>query len=712
MCLSGPLAFPQGQLLFDNRVGGVVVAPVYGLAPSDPELGLQGNTAAGTPAGTQVYTGPLLSGPEYSAQLFAGTTNTPVEELQPVAPIVGFRLGTMAGFIAAPDLVVTIPGVPEGVPARAQLRAWFNEGGRFSNWNEARTNGWVPRGVSAPFITRPLGRATILPPNLDGLRSFNLSLPPGVAGQLPPAPTGLQAAAASDTAIDLSWQLMTSPVQGFRIEHSIDGIAYAAASVLASNASNFRVQNLKAGIRHQFRIRAINAVGESPPSNVAAAFTRAPFEQWRLTRFNPQTATNDMVSGPAADPDQDGLSNYGEYAFATDPHTSDREGLITTFIDYSLHPQGVLAAGYSRSRQAAGAGIRGRTSDNFDSLKDSTSVIAPVVTGQTETEITEIIRDTVPVPSAPRRALSLEAFDAGLPEVWETLPDLPIPLEGAAGGVIGQRLYIVGGGSSATLCYDFNSKTWTNLSAARPFGGPNHSAEIINNRLYLIGGLNGAAVGKMQIYDPVTNGWAAGPSLPYSIGSCATAVIGDMIYVAAPDPSNSLRNVLARYSPSNNQWATNLPGMPQARVFAAGGTDGAHLFVFGGRAPSSANNDGSDTVQIYDPISNSWSSSADAGSWIKPLPQARSGLGRAVFRNGRFYVMGGQTTFGFGATPQQTYNRVDIYYVALNQWSLGTPMLTARHGFAAVLHEERIHVAGGGLTAGNFGSAVFEAYRP
>jgi len=575
-----------------------------------------------------------------------------------------------------------------------------------------RTNGWIVRGASPAFITRPLGRAAILPPNLDGLRSFNISLPPGVAALLPPAPVGLQAHATGDTTIDLSWQAMSQTMEGFRIEHSRDGIAYTAALVISSNATSVRVQNLKAGIRHRFRIRAINSAGESPPSNVAEAFTWTPFQQWRFTHFPAELATNNAVSGPAADPDQDGLSNFGEFTFAGDPNQRDADGLITTFIDRSANPNGVLAAGYSRQRQAAEAAIQARVADSFDSsLRQSTNVITPVIIGQTETEITEVVLDTVAVPSAPRRAMKLEAINVGLPDVWETLPDLPFPLKGAAGGVIGQRLYVVGGGTNATLAFDVPRNQWTNLSAARPFVSSYHSAEVISNRLYLIGGLSSSA-GKMQIFNPESNSWTLGPPVPYPVGACATCVISDMLYLAAPDPGNPLRNVLARYSLSENRWTTNLPGMPQARILAAAGTDGAHFFLFGGRSPSGANNDGTDTVQIYDPISNSWSSSDEAGSWIRPLPQARTGPGKAIYRDGRFYVMGGQTTFGFGATPEQTYNRVDIYYVALNEWSAGTPMLTARHGFAAMLGNGRIYTAGGGTTGGDSGSTVFELYFP
>src|SRR5207245_7384267 len=52
-----------------NHVNNVVVAPVFGVDPSNPGLAQQGNTADGMPAGAQVYVGAPLGGPDFSAQL-------------------------------------------------------------------------------------------------------------------------------------------------------------------------------------------------------------------------------------------------------------------------------------------------------------------------------------------------------------------------------------------------------------------------------------------------------------------------------------------------------------------------------------------------------------------------------------------------------------------------------------------------------------------
>ena len=85
-------------------------------------------------------------------------------------------------------------------------------------------------------------------------------------------------------------------------------------------------------------------------------------------------------------------------------------------------------------------------------------------------------------------------------------------------------------------------------------------------------------------------------------------------------------------------------------------------------------------------------------------------MGKAVYYNGDFYVMGGETANGAGATANGVYNRVDIYNVASNTWRLGTPMPTARHGIFPVLYGNRIYVADGGIINSVSITSLLEIY--
>ena len=171
----------------------------------------------------------------------------------------------------------------------------------------------------------------------------------------------------------------------------------------------------------------------------------------------------------------------------------------------------------------------------------------------------------------------------------------------------------------------------------------------------------------------------------------------------------------AVFEPASRKWRV-IAAMPHARNHAASATDGTRLFVFGGRGPGSGDSNvvanGFDDVQIYDPATNSWTTSGSTPSAPRRLPIARGGTGKAVFLNGEFWVIGGETSSGTGATKSNTYSRVDIYDPRSNRWRTGAPLPTARHGIFPVLAEGRILVAGGGHSAGFGGSNTFESIWP
>ena len=301
--------------------------------------------------------------------------------------------------------------------------------------------------------------------------------------------------------------------------------------------------------------------------------------------------------------------------------------------------------------------------------------------------------------------------------VWQPGADMPVALAEVAGGVIGDKLYLVGQGNGATLAYDLDTRTWSSATvlARRQYQGNHHAAEVVDGKLYLFGGLGSSSPGKVQIYDPVENAWTLGADMPFAAGSSSSAVMNGQVYVAGGIVGSSTTSRAARYDPAADRW-TEIAPMPQGRNHAAGGTDGMRLYVFGGRGPGSGDSNtvanGFDTVQIYNPANNTWVSSGP-GSAIPPLPQARGGMGKAVYHAGEFYVFGGETATGAGATGDGVYRRVDVYRPGTMSWRLENPMLTARHGIYPVVADNKVYVAGGGVRAGASASDILEVlYLP
>lgn len=182
------------------------------------------------------------------------------------------------------------------------------------------------------------------------------------------------------------------------------------------------------------------------------------------------------------------------------------------------------------------------------------------------------------------------------------------------------------------------------------------------------------------------------------------------MYMAGGIVGASTTDQASAYDPVADSWSP-MAAMPFGVNHASAATDGVRLFVFGGRTGGNTVGNGFDHVQIYDPGSNTWESGTDPGSTLTPLPQARGGSGKAVFFDGEFYIMGGETLNGPGATPQGVYDRFDVYDPVANTWQSVAAMPTARHGIFPLLHAGRIYVAGGGITSGNSQSSVLEIYH-
>src|SRR5262245_11037283 len=294
---------------------------------------------------------------------------------------------------------------------------------------------------------------------------------------------------------------------------------------------------------------------------------------------------------------------------------------------------------------------------------------------------------------------------------WETLANLSVPLGEVAAGVIGGTMYLVGEGSWVTLAYDVQNRQWLANKAARPLVGHHHAAEVVGGKLYLVGGLAGGSEGQLQIYDPATNTWSLGAPMPWSAGSLCTAAIDGKIYAAGGIATGGFTvGNCAVYDPLANAWTPLAPMPDGGRNHAAVATDGSKLFAFGGRRGGNFVANGYDSVMVYDPASDSWAWSGANGSVLARLPEARGGMGKAVFLRGEFFVFGGETLNDPDANASGVYDRVDVYDPVANAWRSEARMPNPRHGIFPVLYQGHIFLAGGGTHAGNSQSILFDTF--
>jgi N-acetylneuraminic acid mutarotase len=263
------------------------------------------------------------------------------------------------------------------------------------------------------------------------------------------------------------------------------------------------------------------------------------------------------------------------------------------------------------------------------------------------------------------------------------------------GGLLNDGKYYVAGGQDTTNI-PFNDVARFNPStnaweAAAPLPvAVSQSAQGTNgSKLFVAAGyLGGTTItSTLQIYDMASNSWSFGASLPATLEAAAGAVLNGKFYVVGGDDFNttSLRSTYI-YDIATNTWSTG-PQIPDVggRTNTYGIASGSFVYVFGGAAYDGSSNTPTDTLLKYDPVANSWTTLASAGT---------GGLGNygavSPYGAGKLFVTDGGDG---GFTPSNTTH---IYDIASNTWSAGPPMAQARLGHAqGTLPDGRVLVYAG-----------------
>jgi N-acetylneuraminic acid mutarotase len=290
-------------------------------------------------------------------------------------------------------------------------------------------------------------------------------------------------------------------------------------------------------------------------------------------------------------------------------------------------------------------------------------------------------------------------------------PMLTVRSDFAVGAVNGM-LYTVGGSvinpAVATVeAYDPNTNSWT-TKAPMPEARSGAGVGVVNGVLYAVGGVPAGEVtplptGTVQAYDPVTNTWTTKQRNPNPRGWPAVGVVSGILYavggilpIAPGGSTNVVTGAVEAYDPLTNTWTAKAP-MPTARVGVAVGVVNGLLYAVGGQGPGFG--DPLTVVEAYDPISNTWVSKAS-------LPTARSGLDVGVV-NGVLYAVGGRTS---PTTGPSIGNTVEAYDPTTNTWTIKAPMPTPRRFLRIGVLNGVLYAIGGQYAIGDTGAN--EAYHP
>lgn len=172
--------FAQGTVLLTGQNSGFGVSfRVFGPEVGNPAIIKTGNRSSDLPAGTQVYTGVLLSGSNFRAELWGAPGINQLESaLQAGSPGSSFRTGTAAGVVAS--TTVSFNNIPKDYLGGGtfQLRVWDNSSGFYPTWNAAQM-AWfagVILAAKGPLLNfdSTIGGDINPAPFLPGMQSFGL----------------------------------------------------------------------------------------------------------------------------------------------------------------------------------------------------------------------------------------------------------------------------------------------------------------------------------------------------------------------------------------------------------------------------------------------------------------------------------------------------------------------------------------------------------
>jgi len=202
LSLATVAVFGQGVISFGNNFGKTVSQdPIYGPDPGSNSVAIVGNSSLSVPAGTTVYTGPLLQGTGYEMVFYAGpTTAASVSGMAMITSIIGFQ--TAAGNVKPAGLLPAVYAPTTGVTGTTdggasiavaggnniseQMFVWQSTadnvaGAPFptpANETQALADyeaGGFLYGAGPVFTTGPLVSPPATPGNAVGGASFNVS---------------------------------------------------------------------------------------------------------------------------------------------------------------------------------------------------------------------------------------------------------------------------------------------------------------------------------------------------------------------------------------------------------------------------------------------------------------------------------------------------------------------------------------------------------
>ncbi|MEO7415129.1 MAG: kelch repeat-containing protein [Opitutaceae bacterium] len=275
---------------------------------------------------------------------------------------------------------------------------------------------------------------------------------------------------------------------------------------------------------------------------------------------------------------------------------------------------------------------------------------------------------------------------------------LPNARHEAAFIAVGQKIYLLGGRRIQPAdILDVATGTWTH-GKPPPVETHHFQPVVWEGKIWLPGAMTGkypqeTALDQIPIYDPATDSWSQGPSLPADRrrGGAGAVIHDGKLYVICGiinghwDGNVNWLDVLDL---KTGQWS-KLPSAPHERDHFQAALINGKIYAAGGRRSHAISNEVFDLtvspVDVFDIASGTWSTLPESGN----IPTPRAGCMACAV--GPYLLIGG----GESKAQESAHAQVEALDTRTGRWSLFATFARGRHGSGIVRVGDTLYVTAG-----------------
>jgi N-acetylneuraminic acid mutarotase len=270
---------------------------------------------------------------------------------------------------------------------------------------------------------------------------------------------------------------------------------------------------------------------------------------------------------------------------------------------------------------------------------------------------------------------------------WTHKSNQPTHSAAASASVIDNKIYVIGGCDGAPNFNDLNvnevydplSNTWDTTKLHMPTPRGWLYSGVVDGIIYAIGGGYPTATDKNEAYDPVTDTWTTKAPMIYPWCGVYGDVVNDKIYSVG---GNYVHRNCFEFYPDSNHWTEKTPipvgecvGPLSATVY------NGLIYTFGGA--TNYPNGPLSTVNAYNPQTDTWDTT------LAHMPTPRYAL-RTFLVNDKIYAIGGSQA------RYTSLAAVEVYDPVTDTWDTTlTDMPEPLAWFAGAVVNNKIYVIGG-----------------